>query len=163
MPVGQPSVILQWYHVEHVISKGSLHGKRVRVHLCLLSQVWLFVTPWTVARHDPLSLGFSRQEYWSGLPRPPPRDLLDPGIEPECLTSPVLASRFFTTSTEGFSWVLFHNGHSHAHLLESSSCTTSKPPPKEVQFSLFSSLCKAMHSVPDTQVWISWGSKRQRF
>ena len=49
-----------------------------------LSLVWLFVTPWTQvsALPAPLSMGFSRQEYWSGLPRPPPGDLPDPGIEP---------------------------------------------------------------------------------
>ena len=41
-----------------------------------------FVTPWTVARQAPLSMGFSRQEYWSGLPFPPPGDLPSPGIEP---------------------------------------------------------------------------------
>ena len=45
------------------------------------------VTPWTVASRAPLSMGFSRQEYWSGLPFPPPRDLSNPGIEP---TSPAL-------------------------------------------------------------------------
>jgi len=44
-------------------------------------------------------MGFSRQEYWSGLPCPPPRDLPDPGIEPMALVSPALASGFFTTST----------------------------------------------------------------
>ena len=43
-------------------------------------------------------MGFSSQEYWSGLPCPPPRDLPDPGIKPASLTSPVLAGRFFTTS-----------------------------------------------------------------
>ena len=43
-------------------------------------------------------MGFSRQEYWSGLPYPPPGDLPDPGIEPESLKSPVLAGRLFTTS-----------------------------------------------------------------
>ena len=47
----------------------------------LLSRVRLFVTPWTVARQAPLSMGFSRQEHWSGLPCPPPGDLPDPGIE----------------------------------------------------------------------------------
>ena len=52
-----------------------------------LSRVWLFVTPWTVAHQAPLSMGFSRQEYWSGLPLPSPGDLSDPGIKP---TSPVL-------------------------------------------------------------------------
>ena len=44
-------------------------------------------------------MGFSRQEYWSGLPLPPPGDLLDPGMEPSSLTSPELTGRFFTTST----------------------------------------------------------------
>ena len=48
----------------------------------LLSRVRLFATPWTVARQAPLSMGFSRQEYWSGLPFPSPGDLPNPGIEP---------------------------------------------------------------------------------
>ena len=48
----------------------------------LPSCVWFFATPWTVAHQAPLSLGFSRQGYWSGLPCPPPRDLPDPGIKP---------------------------------------------------------------------------------
>ena len=48
----------------------------------LLSRVWLFATPWTVAYQAPLSMVFSRQEYWSGLPFPSPRDLPNPGIEP---------------------------------------------------------------------------------
>ena len=47
-----------------------------------LSRVQLFVTPWTVAHQAPLSMGFSRQEYWSGLPFPSPGDLPNPGIEP---------------------------------------------------------------------------------
>ena len=47
-----------------------------------LSHVRLFVTPWTTAHQAPLSMGFSRQEYWSGWPCPPPGDLPDPGIEP---------------------------------------------------------------------------------
>ena len=46
----------------------------------------------------PLSMGFPRQEYWSGLPFPSPGDLPDPGIEPESLVSPALAGGFFTTS-----------------------------------------------------------------
>ena len=55
--------------------------------------------PWTVAHQAPLSVGFSRQEYWSGLPCPPPRGLPDPGIQPRCLVPPALAGGFFTTST----------------------------------------------------------------
>ena len=62
-----------------------------------LSHVWLFVTLWTVAHQAPQSIGFSRQEYWSGLPFPS-GDLPDPGIELTSLTSPVLAGRFLTTS-----------------------------------------------------------------
>ena len=58
------------------------------IHVCVcvcmksLSCVQLFATPWTVALHIPLSMGFSRQEYWSGLPFPSPGDLPNPGIEP---------------------------------------------------------------------------------
>ena len=56
---------------------------------------------WTVAHHAPLSLGFSRQEYWSALPFPPPGDLPDPGIEPMSPISPALASGYFTTVPNG--------------------------------------------------------------
>ena len=56
------------------------------------SSVQLFVTSWTVALQAPLSRGFSRQEYWSGLPCPPPGALPDPGIKPTSLMSPALAT-----------------------------------------------------------------------
>ena len=62
------------------------------------SRVQLLVTAWTVARQVPLSVGFSRQEYCSGLPCPPPGDLPDPGIKPKSLMSPALAGGFFSTS-----------------------------------------------------------------
>ena len=58
-------------------------------------------TSWTVACQAPLSTEFSRQEYWSGLPFPPPGDLPDPGIKSTSLVSPALAGGFFTTSTIG--------------------------------------------------------------
>ena len=64
----------------------------------VLSPVQLFAIPWTVAHQAPLSKGVSRQEDWSGLPRPPPRDLPDTGIELVSLVSPALAGRFCTTS-----------------------------------------------------------------
>ena len=51
-----------------------------------LSRVRLFATPWTVAYQAPPSMGFSRQEYWSGVPLPSPGDLPDPGIEPRSPT-----------------------------------------------------------------------------
>ena len=63
-----------------------------------LSRVRLFATPWTVARQAPLSMGFSRQEYWSGLPFPSPGDLLDPGIKP---TSPALQTDALTSEPPG--------------------------------------------------------------
>ena len=66
--------------------------------LICFSHVQLFATLWTVAPQAPLSLGFSRQEYWSGLPCPPPGDLPDPGVEPASLMSPELAGEFFTIS-----------------------------------------------------------------
>ena len=53
-------------------------------------------TPWTVAHQAPLSMGFSRQEYWSGLPFPPPGDFPDPGIKSTSPVSPALAGGFFT-------------------------------------------------------------------
>ena len=70
-------------------------------HECMLSRfsrVWLFVTPRTVVCQVPLSVGFSRQEHWSGLLSPPPGDLPDPGIEPSCLMFLAFVGRFFTTS-----------------------------------------------------------------
>ena len=55
------------------------------------------MTPRTVARQSPLSMELFRQEYWSGLPFPPPEDPPDPGIKPVSLASPALAGDFFTT------------------------------------------------------------------
>ena len=63
-----------------------------------LSRVQFFAAPWTVAHQAPLSMGFPRQEYWSGLPFPSPGDLPNPGIEP---WSPSLAGRFLTTEPPG--------------------------------------------------------------
>ena len=63
-----------------------------------LSCVRLFVTSWTVAHQALLSMGFSRQEYWSGLPFSPPADLPDSGIE---LSSPALVGGFFTVEPPG--------------------------------------------------------------
>ena len=67
----------------------------------LLNHVHLFATPWTVAFQAPLSMGFSRQEYWSGLPFLIPEDPPDQGSEPTSLVSPALAGRFFTTELPG--------------------------------------------------------------
>ena len=64
----------------------------------MLNHVQFFVTPWTVACQVSLSMEFSWQEYWSGLPCPPLGDLHDPGIEPSSFLSPALAGGLFTTS-----------------------------------------------------------------
>ena len=66
--------------------------------LSCFSCVQLFVTLWTVAHQALLSMGFSRQEYWSGLPFPSPGNLPHPGVEPASLISPALASGLFATS-----------------------------------------------------------------
>ena len=80
----------------------------MRIHFilnaCLLncfSYVWFFVSLWIIASQVPLSMGFSGQEYWSGLPCPPPGELLDPGIKPTSLTSPVLADKGFPGDSTG--------------------------------------------------------------
>ena len=69
--------------------------------LCVLSRVRLLTTPWTVACQVLLSMEFAWQEYWSGLPFPPPGHLPDPGIKPMSLVSPALAGGFFTTAPLG--------------------------------------------------------------
>ena len=107
-------------HSTCVVAAGELHGtsgstehslitllemtlflgllSKSNIKLSCFSLVQLFVTLWTTAGQTPLSVGFSRQEYWSGLLFPPPGDLLDPGIKPSSLMSPALAGRFFATS-----------------------------------------------------------------
>ena len=79
--------------------KGQLYISPVRT--CVLSgfrRVRLLATVWTIAHKAPLSLGFSRQGYWSGLPFPSPGDLPNPGIKPVSLMPPALAGGFFTMS-----------------------------------------------------------------
>ena len=72
----------------------------VCVCVCVSRSV-VFETPWAVAHQASLSMGFSRQEYWSGLSCLPPGNLPDPGVEPTFLMSPALAGRFFTTELPG--------------------------------------------------------------
>ena len=75
----------------------ELEGPCSLVYVSVLGHVQLFATLWTIAHQGPLSMAFSRQEYWSRLPFPPPGDLPSPGIEPASLASPALPGRFFTT------------------------------------------------------------------
>ena len=91
---------------EHDLATKQQQQMKPAAAAKLLSRVQLCATPWTVAHQAPLSMGFSRQEYWSGLPCPPLGGLPDPGIEPVSLTSPALAGRISTTSA---TWVyLYH-------------------------------------------------------
>ena len=71
------------------------------MHTKSLQSCLSLVTLWTVACQAPLSIGFSRQEYWSRLPFPSLRDLSNSGIKPTSLTSPALARGFFTTAPPG--------------------------------------------------------------
>ena len=71
------------------------------MHAQLLSRVQFFAILWTVALQAPLSMVFSRQEYWSELSFPSPGDLPDTGFKPGSLASPALAGRFFTTEPPG--------------------------------------------------------------
>ena len=93
----------------HNVMKGKVLSGKVKVlrdqvigRICfakltsVVSDTWI---PWTRVFQAPLSMGFSRQAYWSGLPCPPPEDLPDWGMEPASLMPPALAGRFFTTST----------------------------------------------------------------
>ena len=90
---------------------------------CLLSSfshVWLFATLWTIAHQAPLSMRFSRQKYWNGLPCPPPGDLLDPRIEPQSFVSCISK------------WILCHKHHlgsknTHPHHTHTHTNSTNKP------------------------------------
>ena len=82
-----------------VSSKCQSCAYPFRLCICVLSRfshVRFFATPWTVVHQSPLSMGFSGQEYGSGLPCPPPGDLSDQGIEPESFMFPVLPGGCFT-------------------------------------------------------------------
>ena len=101
---GSQSVSFPSNHLQVVIAHCSFRTKLGWQCACVLSHfscVQLFVTPGTVACQAPLSMGFSRQEYWSRLPFPPPGDLPDPGIEAGALMFPALATRFFTWEAQG--------------------------------------------------------------
>ena len=79
--------------------------------LSCFSHVQLFVILWTVAHQALLSMGFSRQEYWSGLPCSSPGDLPNPGIELPFLTSPPLAGGFFTTNATWEAQIFLNKPH----------------------------------------------------
>ena len=106
------------------------------------SRVWLFATPWTVAHQALLSMRFSRQEYWSGLPCPPPGGLLHTGIEP-CLLSPLHCRQIL------YLWC--HLGSSTLFLPLKSK--TKKQRRKEIIYWILGKAFRKQPQITDLQVW----------
>ena len=98
-PSGSPG--LRWLPRGSIQPCPLIYRWRHIWYACVLSRLRFFVTPWTVAHQVPLSMGFPRQEYWSGLPFPPPGDLPGIGIELMSFVSPALADEFFTIASPG--------------------------------------------------------------
>ena len=94
-----PSIFRSWLFWEEQLSFCA--------PVCF-SRVWLFVTPWTAAHQAPLSKGFSRQEYWKGLPFSPPGNLPDPGIEP---TSPAILYHWATWKAPSCHFIIIWRTH----------------------------------------------------
>ena len=93
-----------WVHINLPHFCYHWYSDFIVLTACMLicfSRVQLVATPWTVAHQAPLSMGLSKQEYWSGLPCSSPGDLPDPGVEPPSPESPALAGEFFTTKPSG--------------------------------------------------------------
>ena len=92
-----------WGHKESDTTEQLNWTELIYVYvLSHFSSIWLLVIPWTVACQAPLSLGFCRQEYWSGLPCPPPGDLPDPGMEPASSAAPALQADSLLLSHQGY-------------------------------------------------------------
>ena len=96
------------------VTQLSLTGIKLAAFCCFVSLWWWFspfscvlllVTPWTVAHQAPLSMGFSREEYWSGLPFPSPGDLSDPGIKPASLAFHALQEGSVSSEPDVFAFI----------------------------------------------------------
>ena len=113
------------------------------------SHVQLFVTVWTVAHQASLSMGFPRQEYWSGLPLPPPGDYPDPGIKLSSLMSPALTGGFFTTSA---TWEALG-----AWLIQVTSFYVPDSPEKWLHFTEEDTMLQDLGSLPKVPPTVSGG------
>ena len=116
------------------------------------SSMAAIATPWTVALQSPLSMGFSRQEYWSGFPCPPSGDLPAPGIELACLESPELAGGFFTTELGSIPGLGRSPGEGNGNPLQYSGLEKSHGQRSLVGYSLGG--CKEL----DTTKWLHFTS-----
>ena len=92
------SPVLAWFAI---CLAHSLSALVLLKPVCSVAQSWPTLWSQRLACQDPLSVEFARQEYWSGLPCPPPGDPPDPGIKPASFMSPALAAGFFTTAPTG--------------------------------------------------------------
>ena len=93
-------ILMKWDHpAPSLLLPTKMAGRWASQRSCaqLLSCVWLFASPWAVALQAPLSMGFAKQEYWTGLLFPTPGDLPNLGIKPTSPASSALAGKFFTT------------------------------------------------------------------
>ena len=124
-----------------------------------LGRFRLFATPWTVAHQAPLSMGFSRQEYWSGLPCPPPEDLPDPGIEPRspALQADSLPSEPPVVIRDGWGFPL-HLGsgcvvHQNSMLSSNHTRTKSWPWPLLTSFGVPRCLWQILRGSPPTSAF----------
>ena len=117
--------------------------------LCSDAQLcWLCATPWTAAHQAPLSMEFSRQEYWSELPFPPPGDLPNPGTEPESLESSCTSRRIiYQVDYSATRKALFHNVV-HVWLQKVSSCF-----PERLHHFTFQSLIWEAHALYLCNTW----------
>ena len=104
-----------------------------------------FVTPGIVAHHAPLSMGFSRQEYWSGLPCPPPGDLPEPGKEPASFMCLALAGRIFTTSP---TWEAPHRNIHIDNYLKCNHLHPLKCPNQKTQTDWMDTKIRSMYTLP---------------
>ena len=162
------SVFNNYHKIQNTFSSETTFQLGCGCVLSCFSYVWLFETLWTVAHQPPLSIRFSRQEYWSGLPCPPPEDLPDPGIESTSLLSPALAGGFFTSARPGnpLNWV-----ESESESEVAQSCPTlsdpmdySPPGPPSMGFSRqeywsgvpLPSLLTAARHIIFTWSWYTW-------
>ena len=123
---------------EHMLGLPALlqTGDREMLFVLSHSVVSDSGTPWLAARQAPLSVGFPRQEYQSGLPFPPSGDLPDPGIEPTSPESPALAGGFFTPEPPGKSRDRWTRVQTEVHMKTLSSCRPTAPSPPSPNLSL---------------------------
>ena len=151
-----------WGCKESDTTKHAYTHKDVTAYACMLSRFWLYVTPWTVAHQSPPSIGFSRQEYWSGLPFPSQVIFPTQGLNSSFLAFPALADGLFTT---GATWEAQFGAINNIRMGErtslyniTTSCLRSPESPLLQEESLFVSF--AIEAGTPHVVWSRMGCAR---